>query len=113
LLLTVLGLAMPAYALEPGDAPFSIRSHPGAELRTRSHRARTASTGANADHHVDGPWRESRQASGLEAWRRRLHHKTDYAIARLRKKLEPEPHHPRFIHSVRSEGYRLTPDLAL
>ena len=36
----------------------------------------------------------------------------DHAIARLRKKLEPEPHHPRFIHSVRSEGYRLTSDPA-
>ena len=36
----------------------------------------------------------------------------DHAIVRLRKKLEPEPHHPRFIHSVRSEGYRLTPDPA-
>lgn len=34
----------------------------------------------------------------------------DHAIARLRKKLEPEPHHPRFIRSVRGEGYRLTPD---
>ena len=36
----------------------------------------------------------------------------DHAIARLRQKLEPEPHHPRFIHSVRGEGYRLTSDPA-
>jgi DNA-binding response OmpR family regulator len=32
----------------------------------------------------------------------------DFAIARLRKKLEADPHHPRFIHTVRGDGYRLT-----
>lgn len=35
----------------------------------------------------------------------------DHAIARLRKKLEPDPHHPRFIHTGRGDGYRLTPDI--
>lgn len=34
----------------------------------------------------------------------------DQAVARLRKKLEPTPHNPRFIHSVHGEGYRLTPE---
>ncbi len=36
----------------------------------------------------------------------------DNAISRLRKKLEPEPHHPRFIHPVHGQGYRLTVDAA-
>lgn len=34
----------------------------------------------------------------------------DNAIARLRKKLEADPHHPRFIHTVHGDGYCLTPD---
>jgi two-component system, OmpR family, response regulator VicR len=34
----------------------------------------------------------------------------DHAIARLRKKIEPNPHHPRFIHTVQGSGYCLTPD---
>ena len=34
----------------------------------------------------------------------------DHAIARLRKKLERDPHHPRFIHSIHGSGYCLTPD---
>jgi DNA-binding response OmpR family regulator len=34
----------------------------------------------------------------------------DQAVARLRKKLEPRPHNPKFIHSVHGEGYRLTPE---
>jgi DNA-binding response OmpR family regulator len=33
----------------------------------------------------------------------------DHAIARLRKKIEPDPHHPRFIHTVHGDGYCLTP----
>jgi len=33
----------------------------------------------------------------------------DHAIARLRKKLEPDPRHPRFIHTVHGDGYCLTP----
>ncbi|MGE3843447.1 MAG: response regulator transcription factor [Vicinamibacterales bacterium] len=32
----------------------------------------------------------------------------DHAIARLRKKIEPEPGRPRFIHTVHGDGYCLT-----
>ena len=31
----------------------------------------------------------------------------DHAIARLRKRIEPDPHHPRFIHTVHGDGYQL------
>jgi DNA-binding response OmpR family regulator len=34
----------------------------------------------------------------------------DYAIKRLRQKIEHDPHHPRFIHATRGDGYCLTPD---
>jgi len=34
----------------------------------------------------------------------------DHAIARLRKKIESDPHHPRFIHTVHGDGYCLTPE---
>jgi DNA-binding response OmpR family regulator len=37
----------------------------------------------------------------------------DHAIARLRKKIEPDPHHPRFIHTVHGDGYRLNPDAVI
>jgi DNA-binding response OmpR family regulator len=33
----------------------------------------------------------------------------DHAIARLRKKIELKPHHPRFLHTVHGDGYSLTP----
>ena len=33
----------------------------------------------------------------------------DHAIARLRKKIEPDSHIPRFIHTVHGDGYSLTP----
>ena len=33
----------------------------------------------------------------------------DYAIARLRRKIEPDPHHLRFLHTVYGDGYCLTP----
>ncbi len=33
----------------------------------------------------------------------------DNAIARLRKKIEPDVQHPRFIQTVHGDGYRLTP----
>ena len=32
----------------------------------------------------------------------------DSAIARLRKKIEPDPHRPLFIHTVHGDGYCLT-----
>jgi two-component system response regulator VicR len=34
----------------------------------------------------------------------------DNAISRLRKKIEADPHHPRFIHTVHGDGYTLTPE---
>jgi DNA-binding response OmpR family regulator len=34
----------------------------------------------------------------------------DSAIARLRKKIEPDVEHPRYIHTVHGDGYTLTPD---
>jgi DNA-binding response OmpR family regulator len=34
----------------------------------------------------------------------------DHAIARLRKKLEPDPGRPRIIHTVHGDGYMITPD---
>ena len=33
----------------------------------------------------------------------------DNFIVRLRRSLEPDPHNPRYIHTVRGTGYRLTP----
>jgi len=30
----------------------------------------------------------------------------DHAIARLRKKVEPDPHNPRFVHTVHGDGYQ-------
>ena len=34
----------------------------------------------------------------------------DHAVARLRKKIEPDVDHPRFIHTVHGDGYCLTPE---
>jgi DNA-binding response OmpR family regulator len=34
----------------------------------------------------------------------------DNAISRLRKKIEANPHDPRFIHTVHGDGYTLTPE---
>jgi DNA-binding response OmpR family regulator len=34
----------------------------------------------------------------------------DNAIARLRKKIEPDIHQPQFIHTVRGDVYTLTPE---
>lgn len=34
----------------------------------------------------------------------------DHAIARLRKKIERNPHEPRFVHTVHGDGYCLTPE---
>ena len=33
----------------------------------------------------------------------------DQAVVRLRKKIEPDPQHPVFIHTVHGNGYYLTP----
>ncbi len=33
----------------------------------------------------------------------------DQFISRLRSKIEPDPHHPRYLHTVYGDGYRLTP----
>jgi DNA-binding response OmpR family regulator len=35
----------------------------------------------------------------------------DHLIARLRVKIEPDPRHPRYIHTAHGDGYRLTPDV--
>ena len=35
----------------------------------------------------------------------------DHAISRLRKKVEADPHNPRFIHTVHGGGYRITADI--
>ena len=40
--------------------------------------------------------------------RRRATRSVDIAIARLRKKIEPDVHHPRFIQTVHGDGYTLT-----
>ena len=32
----------------------------------------------------------------------------DYAVRRLRRKIEPDPHNPRHIHTVHGDGYSLT-----
>jgi DNA-binding response OmpR family regulator len=32
----------------------------------------------------------------------------DIAIARLRRKIEPDPHHPRFLRTAHRDGYALT-----
>jgi DNA-binding response OmpR family regulator len=34
----------------------------------------------------------------------------DHAIARLRRKIEPDPNEPRFVRTARGDGYSLTPD---
>jgi two-component system phosphate regulon response regulator OmpR len=34
----------------------------------------------------------------------------DLRIMRLRKKVEPDPEHPRFIRTIRNEGYLFVPD---
>ena len=33
----------------------------------------------------------------------------DISIARLRRKIEPDPHRPRFIRTMHGDGYCLTP----
>lgn len=34
----------------------------------------------------------------------------DNAVARLRKKIETDPAHPRYVHTVRGDGYMITPE---
>ena len=36
----------------------------------------------------------------------------DNAVAKLRKKLEDDPHAPKFIHTAFGDGYRITFDVA-
>lgn len=48
-----------------------------------------------------------------EVWGYRVEPNTrsvDYAVARLRKKVERDPASPRFIHTGHGDGYQLTPD---
>ena len=35
----------------------------------------------------------------------------DFAVARLRKKIEPDPHTPRFLKTAHGDGYSLTFEL--
>ncbi|HVY05513.1 MAG TPA: response regulator [Burkholderiales bacterium] len=46
--------------------------------------------------------------SGQEDWDP-LDRSVDLRILRLRKKIEPDPEHPQFIRTVRSEGYKFIP----
>jgi DNA-binding response OmpR family regulator len=34
----------------------------------------------------------------------------DHAMVRLRRKIEPDPRRPRYVHTVHGDGYQLTPD---
>jgi DNA-binding response OmpR family regulator len=34
----------------------------------------------------------------------------DHAMVRLRRKIEPDPHRPKFVHTMYGDGYCLTPD---
>jgi DNA-binding response OmpR family regulator len=36
----------------------------------------------------------------------------DRFVTTLRQKIEPDPHHPRYIHTIREIGYKFTPDPA-
>ena len=45
-------------------------------------------------------------ASGIEGGERAV----DVQITRLRRKIEPDPRHPRYLHTVRGYGYVLRPD---
>jgi two-component system phosphate regulon response regulator OmpR len=46
--------------------------------------------------------------SGQDDWDP-LDRSVDLRILRLRKKIEPDPEHPQYIRTVRSEGYRFIP----
>jgi len=48
-----------------------------------------------------------------EIWGHRealLTRSVDLTIARLRRKIEPDPRHPRFIRTLHGDGYTLTPE---
>jgi|SRR5690348_2968029 len=51
------------------------------------------------------------QLSGRNDWDP-LDRSVDLRILRLRKKIEPDPEHPQFIRTVRSEGYMFVPEAA-
>ena len=58
--------------------------------------------------HIENNWR----MAGSTTFRRVIVHNVgtiDNFIVRLRRLIEPDPRNPRYIHTVRGTGYRLTP----
>ncbi len=87
----------------------SLTAHPGAKPIELTHREfeilRYLADRPNTVVHRDELLRE--------VWGYRddpLTRSVDKAILRLRKKIEPDTHHPRFIHTAHGDGYCLTID---